>query len=252
MKARRVVDLVRGMDAAEAVDMLKFAQQVADHYGVAAYIHPEDRQMLADPAKGLSLDLSAMLKDMTFTEPAEVVEVFDGDTLRFGSMTFDVDHAPGHSPGSVSFRITVQTEEGPRMVVLGGDVLFQDGVGRTDLPAGDTEVLMQSIAKKFLVLDDDASPVLAGVLPHPAPHGGAAVAGVVVGGDELINPSTRERLEDLGAEVVLEGIHAALRAGNALTARIGGRDIGLHHRLSPRQVDMVLAGGRIPLTAKDL
>ena len=42
------------------------------------------------------------------------------------------------------------------MVVLGGDVLFRDGVGRTDLPAGDTEVLMQSIAKKFLVLDDDA------------------------------------------------------------------------------------------------
>ncbi|MEO2095580.1 MAG: aconitase family protein, partial [Brachybacterium sp.] len=57
---------------------------------------------------------------------------------------------------------------------------------------------------------------------------------------------------EVGAEVVLEGIHAALRAGTALTARIGGKDVGLHHRLSPRQVDMVLAGGRIPLTAQDL
>ena len=162
------------------LDHIWNAQQVADHYGVAAYIHPEDRQMLADPAKGLSLDLSAMLKGMTFTEPAEVVEVFDGDTLRFGSMTFDVDHAPGHSPGSVSFRITVQTEEGPRMVVLGGDVLFQDGVGRTDLPAGDTEVLMQSIAKKFLVLDDDAV-----VLPGHGPS-------TTIGRERRSNPFLRD------------------------------------------------------------
>ncbi|UVE95539.1 MBL fold metallo-hydrolase [Dietzia sp. B32] len=162
------------------LDHIWNAQQVADHYGVPAYIHPEDRAMLADPGKGLSLDLSAMLKGVTFTEPAEVVEVFDGDTLRFGSMTFDVDHVPGHSPGSVSFRITVETEEGPRMVVLGGDVLFQDGVGRTDLPAGDTEVLMQSIAKKFLVLDDDAV-----VLPGHGPS-------TTIGRERRSNPFLRD------------------------------------------------------------
>lgn len=162
------------------LDHIWNAQQVADHYGVPAYIHPEDRQMLADPAKGLSLDLSAMLKGVTFTEPAEVIEVFDGDTLTFGSMVFDVDHVPGHSPGSVSFRITVDTEQGPRMVVLGGDVLFQDGVGRTDLPAGDTEVLLQSIAKKFLVLDDDAV-----VLPGHGPS-------TTVGRERRSNPFLRD------------------------------------------------------------
>lgn len=162
------------------LDHIWNAQQVADHYGVPAYIHPDDRQMLADPAKGLSLDLSAMLKDITFTEPAEVIEVFDGDTLTFGSMVFDVDHVPGHSPGSVSFRITVETEQGPRMVVLGGDVLFQDGVGRTDLPAGDTEVLMQSIAKKFLVLDDDAV-----VLPGHGPS-------TTIGRERRSNPFLRD------------------------------------------------------------
>lgn len=162
------------------LDHIWNAQQVADHYGVPAYIHPEDREMLADPAKGLSLDLSAMLKDVAFTEPAEVIEVFDGDTLTFGSMVFDVDHVPGHSPGSVSFRITVETEQGPRMVVLGGDVLFQDGVGRTDLPAGDTEVLMQSIAKKFLVLDDDAV-----VLPGHGPS-------TTIGRERRSNPFLRD------------------------------------------------------------
>ncbi len=68
---------------------------------------------------------------------------------------------------------------------------------------------------------------------------------------EFDDPADHDGIE-VGAEVVLEGIHAALRAGTALTARIGGKDVGLHHRLSPRQVDMVLAGGRIPLTAQDL
>ena len=162
------------------LDHIWNAQQVADHYGVPAYIHPDDREMLSDPAKGLSLDLSAMLKGAEFTEPTEVIEVFDGDTLTFGSMVFDVDHVPGHSPGSVSFRIQVESEQGPRMVVIGGDVLFQDGVGRTDLPAGDTDVLMQSIAKKFLVLDDDAV-----VLPGHGPS-------TTVGRERRSNPFLRD------------------------------------------------------------
>ena len=162
------------------LDHIWNAQQVADHYGVPAYIHPDDREMLADPAKAISMDISAMLKDTTFTEPAEVIEVFDGDTLTFGSMVFNVDHVPGHSRGSVSFRITVDTEDGPREVVLGGDVLFQDGVGRTDLPGGDTEVLMQSIAKKFLVLHDDAI-----VLPGHGPS-------TTIGRERRSNPFLRD------------------------------------------------------------
>ncbi|MDN5599553.1 MAG: aconitate hydratase, partial [Brachybacterium sp.] len=55
-----------------------------------------------------------------------------------------------------------------------------------------------------------------------------------------------------GEEVVLEGVHAALREGHTLSASIGGREVALRHRLSPRQVDMVLAGGRIPLTAQEM
>ena len=137
------------------LDHIWNARQVADHYRVPAYIHPDDRPMLADPASALSLDLAAMLKGEYFAEPEEVIEVFDGDRLEFGSMVFEVDHVPGHSAGSVSFRTTARIGEDLREVVLGGDVLFQDGVGRSDLPGGDPEVLLQSIAKKFLVLDDD-------------------------------------------------------------------------------------------------
>jgi hydroxyacylglutathione hydrolase len=161
------------------LDHIWNAQQVADHYRVPAYIHPDDRFMLSEPARALSLDLAAMLKGQEFVEPAEVVEVFDGDRLTFGSMTFDVDHVPGHSVGSVSFRTTVETAEGPREVVIGGDVLFQDGVGRSDLPGGDPEVLLQSIAKKFLVLDDDAV-----VLPGHGPS-------TTIGRERRANPFLR-------------------------------------------------------------
>lgn len=155
------------------------ARQVADHYRIPAYIHPDDRPMLTDPAKALSMDLSAILKGECFDEPEQVVEVFDGDRLEFGSMVFDVDHVPGHSAGSVSFRTTARIGDEEREVVLGGDVLFQDGVGRSDLPGGDGEVLMQSIAKKFLVLEDDAV-----VLPGHGPS-------TTIGRERRANPFLR-------------------------------------------------------------
>ncbi|HJC68657.1 MAG TPA: aconitate hydratase [Candidatus Brachybacterium intestinipullorum] len=68
---------------------------------------------------------------------------------------------------------------------------------------------------------------------------------------EFDDPADHDGIE-VGAEVVLEGIHEALRAGDRLTATIGDREVVLRHRLSPRQVDMVLAGGRIPLAAQEI
>lgn len=65
------------------------------------------------------------------------------------------------------------------------------------------------------------------------------------------DPADRDGIET-DDEVVFEGLHEALRAGSSLKARIGGREVALHHTLSPRQVDMVLAGGRIPLTAQQV
>lgn len=53
-----------------------------------------------------------------------------------------------------------------------------------------------------------------------------------------------------GDEVVLDGLHDAITGGTSVTATIGGREVPLHHRLSDRQVEMVLAGGRIPLTSR--
>lgn len=154
-------------------------REVAEHYRIPVYVHPDDRPLLPDPARGLSADLAAMLGGQSFSEPDEVVEVFDGDRLEFGDLVFDVDHVPGHSRGHVSFRTVADTDEGEREVVLGGDVLFRDGVGRTDLPGGDQDVLLQSIQKKFLVLDDDAV-----VLPGHGPS-------TTIGRERRANPFLR-------------------------------------------------------------
>lgn len=73
----------------------------------------------------------------------------EGDTVSVGDHTFEVLHCPGHSPGSVVFLNRAQR------FALMGDVLFQGSVGRTDLPQGDHETLMNSLKTKILPLDDN-------------------------------------------------------------------------------------------------
>lgn len=68
---------------------------------------------------------------------------------------------------------------------------------------------------------------------------------------ELDDPADHDRIQQ-GEEVAIGSVRDALRAGRAVPATIGGREVALHHRLSDRQVDMVLAGGRIPLTAQQV
>lgn len=109
--------------------------------GVPVFLHPADRALYeALPRQGewMGVPLEA--------PPPPDVELADGATLRLGGHEFLVRHTPGHSPGSVSFL-------GPG-VVLGGDVLFNGSIGRTDLPGGDFPTLMQSIHTVFLALPD--------------------------------------------------------------------------------------------------
>jgi hydroxyacylglutathione hydrolase len=73
----------------------------------------------------------------------------EGDTLQVGELGFNVLHCPGHSPGSVAF---VNAEQ---KLAIVGDVLFAGSIGRTDLPGGSQQQLLQSIRDKLLPLDDD-------------------------------------------------------------------------------------------------
>jgi len=75
--------------------------------------------------------------------------VKDNDLLRVGDETIRVIHTPGHSPGSISLL-------GDRFV-LTGDALFNQSIGRTDLPGGDLETLIRSIRNRLFKLDDDTT-----------------------------------------------------------------------------------------------
>ena len=74
--------------------------------GIPAYIHPADRDMLSDPGRGLSLGIGQELfGGLEFTEPDDVKELTDGMTLSLVGLEIVVNHAPGHTEGSVAFRL---------------------------------------------------------------------------------------------------------------------------------------------------
>jgi glyoxylase-like metal-dependent hydrolase (beta-lactamase superfamily II) len=176
---------------------------------IPAYIHPADRGLLSDPASGLWPQAgAALLGGLTFTEPDEVAELADGATLQLAGVEVVVDHAPGHTPGSVTFRLPGagqpgggQPEDGQpgggqpeagqpgggqpgggetgdsgHPVLLTGDLLFAGSIGRTDLPGGDYATIMDSIARVCLPLPDETV-VLAG-------HG----AQTTIGAERAANP----------------------------------------------------------------
>lgn len=85
-----------------------------------------------------------------FETPPAIDEYWtDGQTYVVGDLTFQVIHAPGHTPGHVVFF------EATERKIFVGDVLFAGSVGRTDLPGGSTEQLLDSIMNKLLPLGDD-------------------------------------------------------------------------------------------------
>ncbi len=75
----------------------------------------------------------------------------NGDQVQIGELTFDVLHCPGHSPGSVVFFNPSQH------LAIVGDVLFAGSIGRTDLPGGNHQQLLNSIRDRLLPLPDDVA-----------------------------------------------------------------------------------------------
>jgi hydroxyacylglutathione hydrolase len=150
--------------------------------GIPAYVHPADREMLADPAKGLSMDLSALFGGrLSYTEPDDVAELTDGAVLSLAGVEVTVDHAPGHTGGSVLFRLPgAGTPWDADQVCLSGDVLFAGSIGRTDLPGGDTATMMVSLRDKILPLADDTV-----VLPGHGPV-------TTIGRERVSNPYLRQ------------------------------------------------------------
>jgi glyoxylase-like metal-dependent hydrolase (beta-lactamase superfamily II) len=195
---RRILDKHRLTPAAVLlthghIDHIWSAQKVSDTFGCPAYIHPEDRFMLTDPIKGFGPRLGQLLLRAMFREPKQVIELDrDGDKIDLAGISVTVDHTPGHTRGSVVFKVRPATmragtaggEPGQVItddseVVFTGDTLFERSVGRTDLFGGSGRDLMCSIVDKLLILDDKTV-----VLPG---HGNSTT----IGAERRANPFLR-------------------------------------------------------------
>ncbi|MEV8506027.1 MBL fold metallo-hydrolase [Actinoplanes sp. NPDC051475] len=150
--------------------------------GITAYVHPADRELLADPGKGLGVSLDELFGGrFTYSEPEDVAELTDGSTLSLAGLEITVDHAPGHTGGSVLFRLPgAGTSWEADQICLSGDVLFAGSIGRTDLPGGSTETMLTSLREKILPLADDTV-----VLPGHGPE-------TTIGRERSVNPYLRE------------------------------------------------------------
>ncbi|MBL7719477.1 MAG: MBL fold metallo-hydrolase [Flavipsychrobacter sp.] len=95
---------------------------------------------------------SAMMFGLSFSNtPQPTFFIGDKDTLQLGDDTLEVRFTPGHSPGSVVFYYA------PGNWVIGGDVLFSGSIGRTDLPGGNFDTLIQSIKTQLLPLPEETT-----------------------------------------------------------------------------------------------
>ena len=145
------------------IDHIWSVAPVCGARNIPAFIHPADRALLTDPARGLSLQPGQQLfGGITFSEPDDVIELTDGMNLQLAGIDLIADHAPGHTPGSVTFRLPPEGQEG---MIFTGDLLFAGSIGRTDLPGGDYETILTSLARVCLPLPDETV-VLAGHGPQ--------------------------------------------------------------------------------------
>ena len=150
------------------IDHMWSVAPVCGAKGIPAYVHPDDRELLADPAKGLSLTVGQQLfGGITFTEPDDVRELTDGSALSLAGLDFTVRHTPGHTPGSVTF--------GSENGLFSGDLLFAGSIGRTDLPGGDHQAMLRSLARTLTLPDDTL------VLPGHGPQ-------TTIGAERRTNP----------------------------------------------------------------
>lgn len=138
------------------VDHMWCVAPVAGTYDATAWIHPSDRHLLSDPMSGMSRETTQMVLggDYRWAEPDDVQELADGQALELAGLRFLVDHAPGHTEGSVTFRTPYDRDDVSELM-FSGDLLFAGSIGRTDLPGGDHPTILRSLATKVLPLADD-------------------------------------------------------------------------------------------------
>ncbi|MBE9486982.1 MAG: MBL fold metallo-hydrolase [Chloroflexi bacterium] len=138
-------------------------RQLIEATGAELLLHQADSSLLE-----LANEHAAIYGLTSETSPAPQRLLVGGERLQLGELQIDVLHTPGHTPGGICLRIADQ--------VIVGDTLFAGSIGRTDLPGGDHQQLIDSIREQLLPLPDET-------VVHPG-HGPATT----IGQEKLYNP----------------------------------------------------------------
>lgn len=143
------------------------ANYVEKQFGVKLEAHKADEFLLQSMNEQLAM--------FGFTPNGNYIPTIckyldESDTIEFGNQKLSILHVPGHSPGSIVF---YNKEEN---LAIGGDVLFKGSIGRTDLPQGDHQQLIDGIKTKLLTLPEDT-------VVYPG-HGPATT----IKGEIMLNP----------------------------------------------------------------
>ncbi len=136
------VQLVAIVNTHAHIDHISGVGLVKGKWDVPIYLHPEDETIYQN------LPIQAERFGLQYP-PAPPIDHYleEGQELQVGHLGLKVYHTPGHSPGSVSLEVEEH--------VFCGDVIFAGSIGRTDLPGGHYETLMESIHRKVLPLGDE-------------------------------------------------------------------------------------------------
>lgn len=156
------------------LDHLWAAPELGQKLDVPVFLHRDDRWLWKDPAAGLgSVPPGALewLLGRAWEAPTDRLEdLEDGQRLRYDGIDLEARHTPGHTPGHTTFLARglrdaelllapdLQASDLPAdyaQALLSGDLLFRDSIGRTDLPGGSSETLLESLARTVLPLEDD-------------------------------------------------------------------------------------------------
>lgn len=153
------------------IDHIAGIPYLRKNHGVKVLAHEGDRFMASGmmlKAQNSGFGLNLPIDDIEITEYLN-----DGDIIKIGNKELKVIEVPGHSQGSVA----LYDSEGKWVIT--GDALFQGSIGRTDLPGGDYEELIDSIRKRLLSLPDDT-------VVYPG-HGPATTIGREKRGNPFLN-----------------------------------------------------------------
>jgi len=164
------------------VDHVSGLAKAKRELGAPVYLHRDDLPLYKDAVQ------HGMLFGMRIEEPPPVDRFYDpstslragGSVISFGDLKVSVHHTPGHCPGGVCLAVTPPDE--PTQLFV-GDTLFAGSIGRTDLPGGDYETLMNSITNVLFPFGDDAI-VYSGHGPE-----------TTIGRERTTNPFVREYFE---------------------------------------------------------